>query len=137
MQASSHLLIALLTPIMTLQYGDTFNMHTLKRHFTALVFTGFVMLSFALLPTWLSASAMPITDRHGYSDRNTPALSATHKTGMTSSMGSLTQERNSLALAGLAFLVIGTALRIRRRVSQDQPVVSDALVGQSHLPLAS
>ena len=137
MQASSQLLIALLTLIVQLQHGDTFNMDTLKRHFTALVFTGFVMLSFAILPTWLSASAMRITDRHGYSDRNTPALSATHKAGMISSMGSLTQERNSLALAGLAFLVIGTALRIRRRVAQDQPVVSDALVGQSHLPLAS
>lgn len=112
-------------------------MHALRRPFTALVVTGFVMLSFAILPTWLSASAMQVTNQHSYSARNTSALRTTHKPGMASSMGSLTQERNSLALAGLAFLVIGTALRIRRRVAQDQPVVSDALVGQSHLPLAS
>ena len=137
MQAASHFLIALLTMVVHLSNGDTFHMDTLKCHFTAVAITGFVMLSLTLLPTRLSASAMQVRDQHVYSDQNTSALDGAHKLGMTSSMGSLTRERNSLALSGLAFLVIGTALRIRRRVVQDQPVVSDALVGQPHLPLAS
>jgi len=49
------------------------------------------------------------------------------------------QERDSLLLTGLTCLIVGTTLRsrTRRHTAEHQPVASDALVSQTHLPLAS
>ena len=111
-------------------------MRTLMRFLKTVVIIGLGIVGFAILPASLEASANGINNQHFHSAQSTEAGSSAHGGG-TTSVRTLRQERNSLALTGLGFLVIGTAVRMRRRVSEDQPVVTDALVSQTQLPLAS
>ena len=101
------------------------------------LFTPIAILSLAILPAWAARSLVQLTAQQSIARPGGPAV-AVHNSGVLSPAGPR-QERDSLALAGLSLLLIGTAVRrgTRREVVQHTPVVSDALVGQTHLPLAS
>jgi hypothetical protein len=102
------------------------------------LFTAIAILSLAILPAWAAGSPVQLTAQQSIAGPGGPANVAVHNTGILSSAGPR-QERDSLALAGLSLLLIGAALRrgTRREVPQHTPAMSDALVGQTHLPLAS
>lgn len=111
------------------------NMRTLKIALINGALFMLLILGLTLFPVVMRASSLPDQQRQPTSKKN--ALNIALFLSRTTSLAEMRQERNALMIAGLGLLVLGTALRTGRRIGGDQPAVTESLVEQSGLPLAS